>query len=29
VEQALEDFKHHMLSPPILTAPQPGENLLL
>jgi hypothetical protein len=25
----LEDLKHHLLSPTILTAPQPGENLLL
>jgi hypothetical protein len=28
-EQVLEDLKHHLQSPPILTAPQPGENLLL
>jgi hypothetical protein len=28
-EQALEDHKHHLQSSPILTAPQPGENLLL
>jgi hypothetical protein len=27
--QALQDLKHHLQSPPILTAPQPGENLLL
>ncbi|RLM98905.1 retrotransposon protein, putative, Ty3-gypsy subclass, expressed [Panicum miliaceum] len=27
--QALRDIKHHLQSPPILTAPQPGENLLL
>jgi hypothetical protein len=27
--QALQDLKHHVQSPPILTAPQPGENLLL
>jgi hypothetical protein len=27
--QALEDLKHHLQSPPILTAPLPGENLLL
>jgi hypothetical protein len=27
--QALPDLKHHLQSPPILTAPQPGENLLL
>jgi hypothetical protein len=26
---ALEDLKHHLQSPPILTAPQPGENLLI
>jgi hypothetical protein len=26
---ALQDLKHHLQSPPILTAPQPGENLLL
>jgi hypothetical protein len=25
----LQDLKHHLQSPPILTAPQPGENLLL
>jgi hypothetical protein len=25
----LEDLKHHLQSPPILTAPLPGENLLL
>jgi hypothetical protein len=29
VKQALQDLKHHLQSPPILTAPQPGENLLL
>jgi hypothetical protein len=29
VNQALQDLKHHLQSPPILTAPQPGENLLL
>jgi hypothetical protein len=27
--QALEDLKHHLQLPPILTAPLPGENLLL
>jgi hypothetical protein len=27
--QALQDLKHHLQSPPILMAPQPGENLLL
>jgi hypothetical protein len=27
--QALQDLKHHLQSPPILTAPQPGKNLLL
>jgi hypothetical protein len=27
--QALQDLKHHLQSPPILTAPQLGENLLL
>jgi hypothetical protein len=27
--QALQDLKHHLQSPPIITAPQPGENLLL
>ena len=26
--QALEDLKHHLQSPPILTAPLPGEELL-
>jgi hypothetical protein len=26
--QALEDLKHHLHLPPILTAPLPGENLL-
>jgi hypothetical protein len=25
----LQDLKHHLQPPPILTAPQPGENLLL
>jgi hypothetical protein len=29
LKKALENLKHHMQSPPILTAPQPGENLLL
>jgi hypothetical protein len=24
--QTLQDLKHHLQSPPILTAPQPGEN---
>jgi hypothetical protein len=28
-KQALQDLKHHLQSPPILMAPQPGENLLL
>jgi phenylalanine-4-hydroxylase len=28
-KQALHDLKHHLESPPILTAPQPGKNLLL
>jgi hypothetical protein len=28
-EQALDNLKLHLQSPPILTAPQPGENLLL
>jgi phenylalanine-4-hydroxylase len=28
-KQALHDLKHHLQLPPILTAPQPGENLLL
>jgi hypothetical protein len=28
-KQVLEDLKHHLQSPPILTALQPGENLLL
>jgi hypothetical protein len=28
-EQELEDLRHHLQSPPILTAPQPDENLLL
>jgi hypothetical protein len=28
-KQALQDLKHHLQSPPILTAPQPGENLLV
>jgi hypothetical protein len=27
--QALQDLKHHLQLPPILMAPQPGENLLL
>jgi hypothetical protein len=27
--QALQDLKHHLQSPPILMAPQLGENLLL
>jgi hypothetical protein len=27
--QALQDLHHHLQSPPILTAPKPGENLLL
>jgi hypothetical protein len=27
--QALQDLKHNLQSPPILTAPEPGENLLL
>jgi hypothetical protein len=27
--QALQDLKHHLQSPPILTAPQPGGKLLL
>jgi hypothetical protein len=27
--QALQDFKHHLQSPPILMAPKPGKNLLL
>jgi hypothetical protein len=29
VEEALQDLKHHLQSPPILTAPLPSENLLL
>jgi hypothetical protein len=29
VKQALKDLKHHLQSPPILTAPQLGKNLLL
>jgi hypothetical protein len=29
VNQALQDLKHHLQLPPILMAPQPGENLLL
>jgi hypothetical protein len=29
VKQALEDLKLHLQSPPILTAPQLGENMLL
>jgi hypothetical protein len=28
-ERALQDMKHHLQSPPILTAPLPGEDLLL
>jgi hypothetical protein len=28
-KQALQDLKHHLQSPPILMAPQPGENQLL
>jgi hypothetical protein len=28
-KQALHDLKHHLQSPPILTAPQLGKNLLL
>jgi hypothetical protein len=28
-EQALQDLKHHLQSPPILTAPLPGEDVLL
>jgi hypothetical protein len=28
-EQALQNLEHHLQSPPILTAPLPGENLLL
>jgi hypothetical protein len=28
-KQALENLKHHLQSPPILTAPQPGKNMLL
>jgi hypothetical protein len=28
-ERALQDLKHHFQSPPILTAPLPGEVLLL
>jgi hypothetical protein len=28
-EQALQDLKHHLHSPPVLTAPLPGEDLLL
>jgi hypothetical protein len=28
-KQTLQDLKNHLQSPPILTAPQPGENLLL
>jgi hypothetical protein len=27
--QVLQDLKHHLQSPPILTSHQPGENLLL
>jgi hypothetical protein len=29
MEQELEDLKHHLQLPPILTAPRPGWNLLL
>jgi hypothetical protein len=29
VERALQDLKQHLQSPPVLTAPLPGENLLL
>jgi hypothetical protein len=28
-EQALQDLKYHLQSPPVLTAPLPGEDLLL
>jgi hypothetical protein len=28
-KQALQDLKHHLQSPPVLTAPLPGEDLLL
>jgi hypothetical protein len=28
-EKALQDLKHHLQSPPVLTAPLPGEDLLL
>jgi hypothetical protein len=28
-EQTLQDLKHHLQSPPVLTAPVPGEDLLL
>jgi hypothetical protein len=28
-ERALQDLNHHLQSPPILTAPLPGEDLLL
>jgi hypothetical protein len=28
-ERALQDLKHHLRSPPVLTAPLPGEDLLL
>jgi hypothetical protein len=28
-ERALQDLKHHLQSPPILTSPLPGEDLLL
>jgi hypothetical protein len=28
-ERALQDLKHHLQSPPVLTAPLPGEDLLL
>jgi hypothetical protein len=28
-KQTLQDLRHHLQSPPILTAPQPSKNLLL
>jgi hypothetical protein len=28
-ERALQDLKHHLQSPPVLTSPLPGEDLLL
>jgi hypothetical protein len=28
-ERALQDLKQHLQSPPVLRAPQPGEDLLL